>query len=68
MIMQIVINISESLYERLLEMDSEQDCGTFNESALVEIIQSGVPQNQENKTESEDNNNKRRSSTAINYK
>lgn len=41
--MQIVINISDSLYDRLIKMNSDSDTCSFNESALVESIQNGTP-------------------------
>lgn len=40
--MQIVINITNELYVRLMEM-GDMDCGTFNESVLVEVIKNGIP-------------------------
>ena len=41
--MQIVISISESLYDRLIHMNSDRDTCSFNESVLVESIQNGTP-------------------------
>lgn len=41
--MQIVIKISDSLYSKLIDMNSESDTCSFNESALVESIQNGKP-------------------------
>ena len=38
---QIVINISDSFYDRLVNMNSDSDTCSFNESALVECIQNG---------------------------
>ena len=34
--MQVVINITDSFYDRLIHMDSDNDTCSFNESALVE--------------------------------
>lgn len=41
--MQIVISISDSLYDRLIDMDIDSDTCSFNESALVESIKNGTP-------------------------
>ena len=41
--MQIVISISDSFYDRLIDMNSDSDTCSFNESALVESIQNGIP-------------------------
>lgn len=41
--MQIVISISESFYDRLINMNSDNDTCSFNESALVASIQNGTP-------------------------
>ena len=38
----VVIQISENLYNRLIHMDPDKDCASFNESALVEIVQKGT--------------------------
>lgn len=40
--MQIVIDITDSFYDRLVNMDSDTCC-SFNESALVECIKNGTP-------------------------
>lgn len=40
---KIVIKISDSLYDRLIDMNIESDTCSFNESALVEAIQNGTP-------------------------
>ena len=40
--MQIVISISESFYDRLINMNSDNDTCSFNESALVASIQNGT--------------------------
>lgn len=41
--MQIVIEISDSLYSKLIDMNSDSDTCSFNESTLVESIQHGTP-------------------------
>lgn len=41
--MQVVINISDSFYHRLIDMNIDNDTCSFNESALVEAIQNGTP-------------------------
>lgn len=41
--MQIVINISDSFYNKLIDMNSDNDTYSFNESALVASIQNGTP-------------------------
>lgn len=40
--LKIVINISHSLYDRLIDMNIDSDTCSFNESALVESIQNGM--------------------------
>ena len=40
--MKIVIDITDSFYDRLVNMDSDTCC-SFNESALVESVKNGTP-------------------------
>lgn len=39
---EIVISISGSLYDRLMDMDIDNDTSSFNESVLVASIQNGT--------------------------
>lgn len=41
--MQVVINITDSFYDRLVNMNSDSDTCSFNESALVESVKNGIP-------------------------
>ena len=41
--MQVVISISDSFYDRLINMNSDNDTCSFNESALVASVQNGAP-------------------------
>lgn len=38
--MQVVVHMSDKLYERIMETDSDT-CATFTESAIVKAIQNG---------------------------
>lgn len=39
---EIVIKISDSLYDKLINMNIDSDTCSFNESVLVESIQNGI--------------------------
>lgn len=43
MAVELVIKISDSFYHRLIDMNIDNDTCSFNESALVEVIQNGTP-------------------------